>query len=193
LEAITSREVLGLLPGRQPEMPEPPDARRLVRGPYKAPPCRIGATLHDAIRGDIVVVAISRAPIPWPLGRQKPHTKLAPIVTTELERAIRTESALAMRYWWDVGKSLVAKWRRELGVPLMNEGTARLWRELTQRRLGEHYGWVPGRRLGMKLSPERAAELKRRALAGENRTALAAEYRISRQWVSAIVRGVRKV
>jgi hypothetical protein len=138
-------------------------------------------------------VAISLAPIPWPLGRQRAHAKLAPIVTTELERAIRTESALAMQYWWGVGNWLVSKWRRELGVPLMNEGTSRLWRELTRTRLGEHRGPVPGRWLWMKLSAERAAELKRRALAGESRTALAAEFGVSRQWVSAIVRGVRKV
>jgi hypothetical protein len=36
---------------------------------------------------------------------------------------------------------------------------------------------------------ERAAELKGRALAVENRTALAKEHGISRQWVSAIARG----
>jgi hypothetical protein len=107
-------------------MAEQPHAPHLVRGPYKAPPCRIGATLHDAIRGDIVVVAISKAPIPWPLGRQRPHAKLAPIVTTELERAVRTESALALQYWWRVGNWLVSKWRRELGVSWMNEGTLRL-------------------------------------------------------------------
>jgi hypothetical protein len=45
----------------------------------------------------------------------------------------------------------------------------------------------------MKLSPERAAELKRRALAGESRTALAKEFGVCRQWVRAIARGVRKV
>jgi hypothetical protein len=79
-------------------MPEQSDAPRLVAGPYSAPPCQIGEVLHDAIRGPIAVLAMSQAPIPWPLGRQRPHAKLAPIVTTELERAIRTESALAKQY-----------------------------------------------------------------------------------------------
>jgi hypothetical protein len=141
------------------------------------------------------VEAISKAPIPWPLGRQRPHAKLAPIVTTKLERAIRTESALAMQYWWDVSDGLVSKRRRELGVPLMNEGTLRLWRELAPVKFAADYRSRPDRfaRRPCKLSLERAAELKRRALAGENRTALAQEYGISRQWVSAIVRGVRKV
>jgi hypothetical protein len=45
----------------------------------------------------------------------------------------------------------------------------------------------------MKLSPQQAAELKRRALAGERRTELAEEFGVSRQWVSAIARGVRQV
>jgi hypothetical protein len=97
----------------------------------------------------------------------------------ELERAIRIESALAMQYWWGVGNWLVSKWRRELGVPLLNEGTLRLWRELVGRRFGEHYGAVPGRRVYMKLSPERAAEVKRRVLAGESRAALAREFGFS--------------
>jgi hypothetical protein len=176
-------------------MSEQPDVPRLVAGPYTAPPCRIGESLHDAIRGDIIVLAISRAPIPWPLGRQKPHAKLAPIVTTELERAIRTESALAMQYWWGVGNWLVSKWRRELGVPFMNEGTLQLLRELAPIRFGEAFRPGPGRflRRHCKLSPERAAEVKRRALAGESRAALAKEYGISRQWVAVIAQGVRKV
>jgi ribosomal protein S14 len=45
----------------------------------------------------------------------------------------------------------------------------------------------------MKLSPERAAEVKRRALAGESRSALAREFGICRQLVRAIAQGVRKV
>jgi hypothetical protein len=174
-------------------MPEQPDAPRLVAGPYTAPPSQIGEVLHDAIRGDIIVLAISKSPIPWPLGRQRPHAKLAPIVTTELEQAIKTESALAMQYWWGVGNWLVSKWRRELGVPLMNEGSLRLCRELVRRRLGEHLGGVPGRRFWIKVSPERAAEVQRRALAGESPTALAKEFGICRQWVRAIAKGVRKV
>jgi hypothetical protein len=75
----------------------------------------------------------------------------------------------------------------------MNEGSLRLCRELVGRRFGEHYGAVPGRRVYMKLSRERAAEVKRRALAGESQAALAREFGICRQWVRAIARGVSKV
>src|SRR5689334_20252893 len=88
---------------------------------------------------------MSRAPIPWPLGRQKSHAKLAPIVTTELESAIRTESALAMQYWWGVGHWLVSKWRRELGDPLLNSATLGLWRELVRRRAKGGRGQKGGR------------------------------------------------
>ena len=38
----------------------------------------------------------------------------------ELARAVRTESAAAIRYWWCVRGKTVAWWRKRLGVTLTN-------------------------------------------------------------------------
>jgi hypothetical protein len=129
----------------------------LVGGPYQPPRCKVGQVLSDRLRGEVIVSAISDAPIPWPMGRAGRRGSLAPILTAELERAVRTEFAVAVRYWWGVGVTLVWKWRRDLGVR-------------------------------QKLSRERSAELKRRVLTGERQAALAREFGVSRQWVSAIAK-----
>jgi hypothetical protein len=43
----------------------------LIGGPYKAPRYKIGEPLHDRLRGDVIVLAISKAPIPWPMSRAR--------------------------------------------------------------------------------------------------------------------------
>jgi hypothetical protein len=139
----------------------------------------------------VIVSAISAAPIPWPLGRKGWREKLDPILTDELVRAVCTESPQAVQYWWGVRERLLRIWRRELGAPRLTVGTAQLARERALARLGNPTGLAPGRPPRMRLSPERAAELKRRALAGERQRALAQEFGVSRSWVSAIARGAR--
>src|SRR5438045_2754483 len=108
----------------------------------------------------------------WPKGPRRQDREARPDPDEGVGACRPDRVLLAVRYWRGVGVGLVWRWRKALGVPRFNEGTARLWRELTPARLGDHCGPVPGRRLRMKLSPKRARELKRRALAGESRTAL---------------------
>jgi hypothetical protein len=49
------------------------------------------------------------------------------LVDEELARAIRNESALAVRHWWRVSMGVVARWRKALGVGRMDSpGSARL-------------------------------------------------------------------
>jgi hypothetical protein len=44
-----------------------------------------------------------------------------------MARAIRHESAAAVRFWWGVGEGVVHRWRRALGVTRTNnEGSQRL-------------------------------------------------------------------
>jgi hypothetical protein len=96
---------------------------RLVAGPYKPLRCKIGDVLSDLLRGDVAVSAFSKAPIPCPMGRARKKAKLAPILTSELERAIRTESSKAVKYWWGVGTWLAWVWRHQLKVTIVPSGT----------------------------------------------------------------------
>jgi hypothetical protein len=125
------------------------------------------------------------------MGRTVCGGKLVPILTDELVRAVCTESPQAVQYWWGVKGWLLQIWRRQLGAPRLTAGTVQLLRQRALARLGDPSGPAAGRRPRMKLSPERAAELKRRALAGERQSALAQEFGVSPSWVSAIVRGAR--
>src|SRR5262249_31421273 len=50
------------------------------------------------------------------------------LVDEELARAVRTESAIAIRHWSGVSEKCVWQWRRLLRVPRFNEGSTRLHR-----------------------------------------------------------------
>jgi hypothetical protein len=67
------------------------------------------------------------------------------VVDDELARAVRTEAAVAVRYWWGVSVGVVARWRKALGVGRAdNPGSVRLIRrnaraggQVWQRRAAE--------------------------------------------------------
>jgi hypothetical protein len=67
---------------------------------------------------DVVVTSWTDARISWPrcrsLGTRGGGSGI--LVDDELARAIRHESAAAIRYWWGVNVSTMAWWRRALGV-----------------------------------------------------------------------------
>ena len=79
---------------------------------------------------DVVITSWTDARISWPrclpVGR-KGHPSL--LVDDELARAIRTESGAAIHFWWGVSVGVVWRWRKALGVGLMDsDGTRRLIR-----------------------------------------------------------------
>lgn len=113
-------------------MPKPP----LLGKPYRAPQCEEGDMLFcEHNDGDILVAGITEAPIPWPAYVTPINPRLIPILTGDLTRAVRTESAASVAYWWGVSRYTVRRWRRRLGVPRMNEGTKALWRQLASSKL----------------------------------------------------------
>jgi hypothetical protein len=112
-----------------------PDEPALIGGPYRAPRCRVGSTLFDIVRGDLTVVRISDAPVPWPLGRTHPVCRPKPILTGGLVRALRTESELAVMHHWGVSRWTVCRWRRALAVPRFNAGTLEIWRQAALTKL----------------------------------------------------------
>src|SRR5262249_52544689 len=103
---------------------------KLLFGPYRPPALRRGQRTFCLARGcDVVVTSWTAARIPWPrchaLGTYGGGTGI--LVTAELARAVRHESATAVRYWWGVGTKTIAWWRRALGVARADpEGSRRL-------------------------------------------------------------------
>lgn len=150
------------------------DKVRLLFGPYQAPPCSIGDELPCEIRGLVPVRCMSTGRIRWPQTRVKRATGF--IVCGGLAEAVRRESATAICHWWGVTAQTVTKWRKLMNVPTYNEGTKRLWRELSAefltpevqeraRRLANSPAGNAKKRLvnlGRKPSPRQALALARR-------------------------------
>jgi hypothetical protein len=134
----------------------------LLHGPYRAPSLRVGDRTACLFKdGDVVVTSWTDARISWPRckrlqGREHPSL----LMDEELARAIRSESAAALRFWWGVGEPLVWRWRQALGVGRMdNPGSARLIRAASQKGADE---------MRRKVWPAQAREERReRAVAGD--------------------------
>ena len=92
--------------------------RYKLHGTYRTPRFRFGARVQDATRGDVRIVRLSDAPIPWPIGKAISHThgNLALVVYRGLARALKRESIQAIAHHWGVSPQTVVKWRRRLGL-----------------------------------------------------------------------------
>ena len=104
-------------------------------GRYKTPRFQYGSVVFDIVRGDVQIVALTDAPIPWPIGRSIATRGRSLIVFADLERAIRTEANQTVCRLFGVTAQTVSKWRKALGVGLTNPGTKRLRRTLLMPRL----------------------------------------------------------
>jgi hypothetical protein len=108
------------------------DHVKLLFGPYRAPPLKVGDRALCLYRdAEVVIYGWSPARIPWPLcyhvGTRACGKGL--LVDEELARAVRLESAIAVRHWWGVSAATVLKWRRIVGAGRKNNpGTQRLIR-----------------------------------------------------------------
>jgi hypothetical protein len=74
-------------------------------GRYHTPRVRVGRFVRRLIRGEVEVVGLTDAPIPWPLGRTSRRPGI--VVYGDLARAIRHKSAQAVARWWGVGMDRV--------------------------------------------------------------------------------------
>jgi hypothetical protein len=103
------------------------DRVRLLHGPYRAPRLRKSDQAFCHFRDcDVVVTGWTDARISWPRCRplDVPRTHPSLLVDQELTRAVRQESAAAVRYWWGVSVGVVWRWRRALGASeTNNEGS----------------------------------------------------------------------
>ncbi len=109
-------------------MPTP--APKLL-GTYEAPLFAYGQTVRCAVRGAVVVVGLSAAPIPWPVGRpDRARPRNCLVVYGGLAAALRRESTLAVAHWWGVGENTVWRWRKALGLTgVVTEGSKLLLRQ----------------------------------------------------------------
>jgi hypothetical protein len=112
------------------------DRTKLLFGPYQAPRLRKGDRATCLYRDcDVVVTGWTDARISWPRC-PPPGTKGHPslLVDEELARAIKHESAAALRHWWGVSGLVVWKWRKALGVGRKNcPGSRRLIRAASEQ------------------------------------------------------------
>lgn len=108
-----------------------------LRGKYRAPALRRGDYTYSLVREELLRVSSwSNAPISWPRGCPVVQSPGSPslIVDEELARAVREESAAAIRYWWGVSNVTVMRWRQALGVDRKNNaGSQVLIRAATTR------------------------------------------------------------
>jgi hypothetical protein len=136
------------------------DRVRLLHGPYQAPRLHVGDRASCLFRDrDVVVTSWTDALISWPRalpGGEKGHPGL--LVDEELARAISTESAAAVRFWWGVSAGVVHRWRKALGVGRMDsEGSRRLILAASEKGADAVRG-VP-------LPPEQVQQRRRTAIA----------------------------
>jgi hypothetical protein len=100
----------------------------LVGGSYTAPPSRIGDFLQDERYGLVEVTGYTGGRIPWPtVGKRYTRGQRAIILCSPLTEALKLESVTAIRYWWGVSKTTVARWKRTVKAPPRSEGSQRLY------------------------------------------------------------------
>jgi hypothetical protein len=109
----------------------------VLRGTYTAPALRCGDFTYSLVRDELLRVSSwSGAPISWPRGVPPVQSPGSPslIVDEELARAVREESAEAIRYWWGVSNVTVMRWRQALGANRKNNaGSQVLIRAATKK------------------------------------------------------------
>jgi hypothetical protein len=136
------------------------DRTKLLFGPYRTPALRRGDRATCLFKDcDVIVTDWTDARISWPRCRplDVPRSHPSLLVDEELARAIRQESAAALRHWWGVSGGVVLRWRKALGVGRTNcPGSQRLIRQASERGAA--------RLRGAKLPPEQVERLRRTAL-----------------------------
>jgi len=101
-------------------------AHRHLLGAYRTPRFQYGASVMCEVRGEVIITGLTNARIPWPIAKRPGSRGRSLAVFGDLTDAVRRESVSAICYWWGITAQTVTKWRREMGVGAMTEGTVRL-------------------------------------------------------------------
>jgi hypothetical protein len=84
-------------------MPSIPDNCRLLHGPHRPPQFHVSDRAGCQLRSTVVIKSWTDARISWPRClpvQSKGHSSL--LFDNELARAVRTEAAAGVSYWWGV-------------------------------------------------------------------------------------------
>jgi hypothetical protein len=134
---------------------------KLLHGPYTPPPLKRGDRATCLLRDcDVIITGWSAGRIAWPRCRAEgTHGGGSGILLDEeLARAVRCESEAANCYWWGVCVDVVWRWRKALGVGLMDsEGSRRLILDASQQGAAQCRG--------KQLPPEQVERRRQTALA----------------------------
>ena len=95
-------------------------------GSYSTPLFTYGSVVLCQWRGAVEITGLTNARIPWPVGKRRGERGKTHVLYADLVTALKRESLAAVCYWWGVSDQTVTRWRRELGVGAMTEGTMKL-------------------------------------------------------------------
>jgi hypothetical protein len=95
-------------------------------GKYRTPRFKYGDIVTCALFGDVKIVGLTDARIPWPKGSPRKFVRNVMVLYGDLAEAVKRESAQAIRYWFGVGEGTVTKWRHALDVERRTAGTSAL-------------------------------------------------------------------
>jgi hypothetical protein len=129
---------------------------KLRFGPYRTPRFRYGSVVRCAMRGEVIIVGLTKGKIPWPLARKPGTGARGPVVYRDLAKALRQESAVAICHWWGVTAQTVTRWRSALGIGPHTQGSRAL------RSAYSREPWAVVARMkawSMARDPERCAKI----------------------------------
>lgn len=136
-------------------------SERLLHGPYVVPRFKRGDRQTCLYRdADVFITSWSSGRISWPLCRTVGSRGggLGVWVNDELARAVRSESAAAIQYWWGVTGTTVCCWRKALGANILNNpGSQRAIRAAASRGAAaiKEREWSPADRAKRRLIAKR--------------------------------------
>jgi hypothetical protein len=89
--------------------------RFTLHGTYRTSRFCLGAKVKCQVRGELTIIGVTDALIPWPLGKNGRGAHSL-VVYGDLARAVRRESVSAICHWFGVHDVTVWEWRKAFGV-----------------------------------------------------------------------------